>query len=283
MRHVVPPVDWWTKRVSRTRTALLASPPGDARGNAAAWRMEAAILVAVYYAYTAVRGVADSSVASAVAFGWNLQRFSEAAHIDVEMALNRWLLGVPVLAVASCYYYATAHFVVTPTVLFWMHRRHPEHYVQARWTLACTTLVGLAGFFLVPTAPPRLLEGAGYVDTMAHFSAWGWWSGSASAAPAGLERLANQYAAFPSLHCAWALLCGVLVSRHARRPVARALGMLYPLATVFVVTATANHYLVDVVAGWAALGVGALAAMVLVADRRAPAASTRTALRRDSR
>jgi hypothetical protein len=231
------------------------------------WWVEVAVLVSMYYLYTATRGVADGSEVDAVAVGWDLQRFSEAVHIDVELGLNRWLQNVPVLAVISCYYYATLHFIVTPAVLIWTYRRHPGSYVQARWTIAFTTLICLAGFFLVPTAPPRLLPGSGYIDTMSHFAGWGWWSATSSAAPDGLDSLANQYAALPSLHCAWALWCGFLLVRNARTPVVRILGALYPAATVFVVTATANHYLVDAFAGWAVLGVAALLSLALVRRR----------------
>ncbi|WP_462189107.1 phosphatase PAP2 family protein, partial [Frankia sp. CcWB2] len=105
------------------------------------------------------------------------------------------------------------------------------------------------------------------VDTMSHFEGWGWWSGSASAAPNGLEGLTNQYAALPSLHCAWSLWCGFLLVRFGRRPLLRVLGALYPAATLFVVMSTSNHYLLDAVAGWAVLGVAA-GAVALVAGWR---------------
>ena len=231
------------------------------------WWAEAVILVSVYYLYTATRGVADSSEARAIQIGWDILHLQEALHLDIELALNRWLHSVPVLAVICCYYYATLHFVVTPGVLFWMHRRHPASYSRARWTIVLTTLICLVGFFLFPTAPPRLLPGAPYTDTMAYYENWGWWSGNASAAPDGLDGLANQYAAMPSLHCAWALWCGVLLVRFARRPVVRVLGALYPGATLFVVMATSNHYILDGFVGWAVLGMGTVLAFRLTAWR----------------
>jgi hypothetical protein len=224
------------------------------------WWVDAAVLVPLYCLYMATRGLADALAADAVAFGWSVQQFSEALHLDVELGLNHWLLDVPVLAIACCYYYATLHFIVTPAVLLWMRRRHPARYRPARLTLALTTVISLAGFLAFPTAPPRLLDGSGYVDTMAAFAAWGWWSESSSAAPARLEVVANQYAALPSVHCAWALWCGVLLIRHARRRFVRVLGAIHPAATTFVVVATANHYLVDAFAGWAVLACAACVA-----------------------
>jgi hypothetical protein len=246
---------------ARARTAHVQSR------DLGAWWIEAAILVPLYYLYTATRGL--------VAFGWSVQRFSEAVHLDVELGLNRWLSDVPVLALACCYYYATLHFIVTPAVLFWVRQCHPARYRLARWTLVLTTAISLAGFFAFPTAPPRLLDGSGYVDTMAAFAAWGWWSDSSSAAPAGLEVLANQYAALPSVHCAWALWCGVLLMCHARRRCVRVLGALYPAATTFVVAATANHYLVDAFAGWAVLACAACVAAVATRRVRLPRGRSR--------
>lgn len=241
------------------------------------WWAEAVILISVYYLYTATRGVADSSESRAIQIGWDILHAQEALGLDIELGLNRWLQSVPVLAVICCYYYATLHFIVTPGVLFWMHRRHPGVYSRVRWTIVFTTLICLVGFFLFPTAPPRLLPGAPYTDTMAYFENWGWWSGNASAAPDGLDGLANQYAAMPSLHCAWALWCGILLFRFARSRVVRVIGVLYPAATLFVVMATSNHYILDGFAGWAVLGVAAVAARALTARAAASANATDTA------
>ncbi|OHV47285.1 phosphatase PAP2 family protein [Pseudofrankia sp. BMG5.36] len=227
------------------------------------WWVEIVILVALYYCYTGTRGFAEGSVDQATRTGEMLVRWQAAIGLDIELGLNHWLQTVPPIAIACCFYYATFHFIVTPTVILWMHRRHPRSYSRARWTLAFTTILCLIGFFLFPTAPPRLLPGAGYIDTMAYYSNWGWWSASASAAPHGLDKVANLYAAMPSLHCAWALWCGVLIARNARWKWLRVLGALYPAATAFVVMATANHYILDAFAGWAVLGIGALAATAL--------------------
>jgi hypothetical protein len=227
------------------------------------WWVEILILLAMYYLYTGTRGFAEGSVARATRTGERLLRWQATLHLDIELSLNHWLQTVPPLAVACCYYYATLHFIVTPTVILWMHRRHGESYSRARWTLVFTTLLCLLGFFLFPTAPPRLLPDSGFIDTMSRFSGYGWWSASASAAPHGLDKVANLYAAMPSLHCAWALWCGLLIARHARWTWLRVLGLLYPCCTAFVVMATANHYILDAIAGWTVLAVSALAATLI--------------------
>ncbi|WP_163549129.1 phosphatase PAP2 family protein [Candidatus Frankia nodulisporulans] len=237
------------------------------------WWVEVLMLAVLYYSYTGTRSFADASAADAIRLGHDLLRLETWLHIDIELSLNRWVQSVPVVAVLCCYYYGTLHFVVTPSLLIWTHRRNIGNYSQIRWTLVVTTLISLLGFFLFPTAPPRLLPGEPFTDTMAHFEAWGWWTGTASAAPQGLEGITNQFAALPSLHCAWALWCGFLLFRYGRRRITRVLGLLYPAATVFVVMSTANHYLLDAAAGWAVLGFSAglvaLALVLVLARRRA--------------
>ncbi len=232
------------------------------------WWVEVLMLAVLYYSYTGTRSVADASVADAMHLGRDLLRLETYLHIDVELSLNRWVQRVPAVAVICCYYYATLHFIVTPSLLVWSHRRNTRNYAQIRWTLVVTTLLSLLGFFLFPTAPPRLLTGTHYTDTMAHFEGWGWWTGTASAAPDGLESLTNQFAALPSLHCAWSLWCGFLLVRFGRHRLTRVLGALYPMATLFVVMSTANHYLLDAVAGWSVLGVSAAAVALVFNWRR---------------
>ena len=93
-------------------------------------------------------------------------------------------------------------------------------------------------------------------DTLADVHQWGWWSGRTSA-PHGLGSLANEFAAMPSLHVAWALWAGCLIARHARRRAVRIAGLAYPMLTGLVVMSTGNHYLLDVLAGAAVISVAA--------------------------
>lgn len=184
------------------------------------------------------------------------------------------MIGIP-----ADFAYASLHYVVTPAVLIWIFRRHSAVYRRARTWLMTSTMLGLIGFTLMPTCPPRLLAaGHGFVDTMAQYSSYGWW-GTEASAPRGMGGMTNQYAAMPSLHVGWALWCGILLWRHARHPLLRAAGIAYPLITTFVVMGTANHYFLDAVAGAAVMGLGALLArpVMRLADRVRDAAGPRFA------
>ncbi|MBL7499509.1 phosphatase PAP2 family protein [Frankia sp. CNm7] len=224
------------------------SPPAEEEPRPR-WWLELVSIASLYGLYTAVRGLKSDNLASADATGRELLRLENLWHLNPEHTLNDLLAQVTALAVPACYFYATLHYILTPAVLVWIYRRRPGHYRVARSTILLATILGLVGFWLLPTTPPRLLDGSGYHDTMAEVSSWGWWGGDASA-PRGMGGLTNQYAAMPSLHCGWALWCGYLLARHARGRVVRVLGACYPVLTTLVVMATANHYLLDAVAGF---------------------------------
>jgi membrane-associated phospholipid phosphatase len=216
------------------------------------------LLVGVFYgAYDATRGLRHGSVAAANHNGWLLLHAERHLHLAPEHGLNELLWRLPGLAVPSAYFYATLHFIVTPAVLIWLYRRHPKHYRRARTVLAIATVTALVGFWLYPATPPRLLPASGIRDTLADVHQWGWWSGPTSA-PRGFGGLANEFAAMPSLHMAWALWAGWLIARHAEHRVTRALGIAYPVLTAFVVMSTGNHYLLDVLAGGAMIAAAAL-------------------------
>jgi hypothetical protein len=151
-----------------------------------------------------------------------------------------------VLAVAASYWYSLLHYLVTPAVLFWVYRARPLAYRQVRDALVLASGIGLLGFTLLPMAPPRMLPG--FVDTLAMTANAGWWGDDASA-PRGLGELTNQLAAMPSLHVGWAVWVAWVVVRLTKRRWLRALAVAYPVMTTLVVVATANHYLLDAVAG----------------------------------
>ncbi|MEU5401940.1 phosphatase PAP2 family protein [Streptomyces sp. NPDC005963] len=223
------------------------------------WWTELLLLAVVYAAYSAGRLLARGDVNTAVDHGLAILRAEKALFLDAETPLNRLFTDVPAIGIPSDFIYASLHYLVTPAILIWLFRRRPAHYRVARTWLMLSTLLGLIGFTLMPTCPPRLLDAShGFVDTMAQYSSYGWWGAEASA-PRGLGGLTNQYAAMPSLHVGWALWCGVILWRHGRTPLMKTLAVAYPLITTIVVMGTANHYFLDAVAGAAVMGLGALA------------------------
>lgn len=233
------------------------------------WWTELPLIVLVYAAYSAGRLLVRGDVADAVDNGLDILHVEKLLSLNAEHPLNRLFTDHSWIGVPADFWYASLHYLVTPAVLVWLWRSRAVHYRAARAWLMTSTMIGLIGFTLLPTCPPRLLsEGYGFVDTMAQYSDFGWWGGEASA-PRGLGGMTNQYAAMPSLHVGWAIWCGVILWRHGRTPLVKTAAVAYPLITVIVVMGTANHYFLDAVAGAAVMGLGLLLArpVLRIADQ----------------
>ena len=120
-----------------------------------------------------------------------------------------------------------------------------------------------------PLMPPRLLPDCGeygacmagvypFVDTLADIGGlWSFDSGT-------MQKVTNQFAAMPSLHFTWAMWCAVALWPVLRARSTRALIIAYPIATLFSVVVTANHYWLDAAAGVVLLAIGYLTADRLI-------------------
>lgn len=248
-----------------TRLALAPTGPAERTRCHGHWWYEVIVLGALYLLYDGIRLVVSADADEA--FG-NAHRVLDLEHrlgMAHEQTINHLVSAWPPIAVVMSYSYATLHYLVTPVVLIWLWKRRPRRYQGARTALVVATLLGLLGFWLFPTAPPRMLDG--FVDTLAKYHQWGWWGGDASA-PKGLGSMTNEFAAMPSLHVGWAAWCGWQVARSVSNRVVRALAIGYPIWIFAVVVGTANHYILDTVAGLAVIAAGM--AFVILARRYAP-------------
>lgn len=228
-----------------------SSLAGIARGGILRSRgvREIAFIGALYVFYCVTRTVAENDLGPAQERAGDLQHLERVLHLDWEHAINAWFVHHAWAAIPACYWYAAAHYAVTLWVLVWLFRKGPAIYAPARWALVVASLVALACYLLLPTAPPRLL-GGGYVDVLDLHADQGWWGADASA-PKGMGGLTNQLAAFPSLHAGWSLWVALVVWRTTRNYWARGLAWLYALTTATVVIGTGNHWVIDILVGWA--------------------------------
>lgn len=230
------------------------------------WWREVAYIAIFYVIYTFVRNQFGSAqVSPQVAYHHATQVVSieERLHLFWEQQVQSAFIGWRQFIRFWNVYYGSVHFVATFGALAWCYVRTPERYRVWRNTLASTTALALVGFSLYPLMPPRLLNdmgryGAGafatrdygFVDTLKAFG--GLWSFDTST----LEKISNQYAAMPSLHCAWATWVVLVMWPAAKRPLTKALLVGYPIATLFCIVVTANHYWLDGVGGLAVLAIG---------------------------
>ncbi|MFE0452344.1 phosphatase PAP2 family protein [Streptomyces sp. NPDC058914] len=215
------------------------------------------LLIAVsYWTYSLIRNAVPEQKAEALRNADWIWKAEHQLGIAVEESVNQAVNSVTWLVVGMNYYYATLHFVVTLGVLVWLYRCHPGRYAATRTVLFATTGVALVGYYLYPLAPPRLMNGDQFVDTVVVHQTWG------SMASGDLKSMSNQYAAMPSMHIGWSLWCGLTILALATVPWVRVLGLLYPAATLVVIVATANHFWLDAVGGILCLAFGFTVARV---------------------
>jgi hypothetical protein len=220
------------------------------------WWAEIILVVVFYLVYSAIRNGNEGDASEAFRNARTLidvQRFFGIYH---EQTLQEWALHVKPVIIAANYFYGSFHFVVTGGVMIYVFVRWSDDYPLWRNTLAVTTALALIGFTFWPLMPPRLLPSSyGYVDTLARYPTF--WSFNSGA----VSEISNQYAAMPSVHCAWALWCACVLVPRLQRRWAKRLAAMYPVLTVVVIVLTGNHYVLDAVGGFMVLGIGFLIAL----------------------
>jgi hypothetical protein len=209
------------------------------------------VLIGVsYYAYSLVRNAVPTKRHLAMQHADWVWSFEHHVGLAVEHSINHTMNQVTWLIVGMNYYYATLHFIITIGVLVWLYIYHPGRYGPARLVLFVTTWLALVGFFAFPLAPPRLMVGGGFIDTVEVHHTWG------SMSQGDLAEVSNPYAAMPSMHIGWSLWCGITIATLAKPLWVKILGALYPVLTLTVIISTANHFWLDGVGGVVCLAIG---------------------------
>jgi hypothetical protein len=231
-------------------------------GRSPAW-IEVAVLVWLLWIYDAVNNLSPIRTRTALAHARSIWSLEVRLHLDPELSLNRWLNHHPLLGNLLSNYYDNAHFVVTLGVIGLLWWSFPAIYRRLRNMLVIINLIGFATFWLYPLAPPRMLSAVGFVDTVAKTGAFGSWHSGARAS------VANELAAMPSLHIAWALWCLTAIWLMTTRRSVRILGIAHVAVTTFAVLSTGNHFVIDALAGAVTAGVGFAVSLAWSAHRSA--------------
>jgi len=224
--------------------------------------LQVGLFVLADLCYETVRGVAEGQRAEAFANAGRVIDIEVATGTFFEPDLQAALIGQQWVIEAANFAYMNSHFVLTTGFLAWLYLRRNEHFYFVRNMFMVAMALALVGYTLVPTAPPRLVEGYGFVDTINQYS-------EVNHESALVQMFINPYAAIPSMHCAFALMVGgtgLLVSRHT---ISKVFWAVYPLIVLLVVMITANHFWLDAAIGWAVAGLSALAALQLARVREA--------------
>jgi membrane-associated phospholipid phosphatase len=248
--------------------ACVTDPGRGVRELVVDWLPFAAIL----FAYDLLRGYADSLFSAHVLPQLRIDEVLFGGTAPT-VWLQRHLWGGPGkidwLDYAAWGVYLT-HFFATLLVAagLWLAARSLfRRYVAMVSLLA---FAGFATYALFPAVPPWMASTTGHLehtdrivryvsrDVSIDFFGSLWEHGA---------RYANDVAAMPSLHAAYALLIALFLWRVVSRPWRVGL-VAYPLAMAFALVYTGEHYVSDVLVGWL-YAVGAFVAVDRLHRRRA--------------
>ena len=194
--------------------------------------------------YFGVRGQTAGSPETALRHAADILALERALGLDVERGVQSAFIAQESLTTLANWIYIWGHWPVIVATLVWLAAYHRPVFRRLRDAMLVSGLLGLCVYTTYPVAPPRLAD-MGMIDTVA----------DQSGAYRVLQPPAfvNQYAAMPSLHVGWDLLVGLALVAAASTFAVRAFGAAMPALMAVATVLTANHYVLDVLAG-AALG-----------------------------
>jgi len=212
------------------------------------------IMLICYAAYDLSRAFVQGREAVAMANGVFFMNLEKALGIFWEPWIQGRVSSVEPLMSFLVWAYGSLHLPIIIGTLIWVFtQRRGQWTLYRNWFLAMNFMAVLV-FFLLPTAPPRMIFTSGVADI-------NYLHGLRSQIfENGL--LANPFAAMPSLHFGYALLVAVALFLLAEQSWLRWLGLVYAAVVLVAIVATGNHFIVDAVAG----GLVALAAYVLAVN-----------------
>ncbi|MEO5575778.1 MAG: phosphatase PAP2 family protein [Gaiellaceae bacterium] len=213
--------------------------------------LQFAFWIGFYFAYQLARGVADrGGVAAAFANGELIIDFQRSLGSMFELTLQRAVESSGLLIQATSITYWLSQFAIVGLALTWVYfKAHPRFY-GFRNMLIVGNMIGLAGYVLLPTAPPRMFPQAGFTDTLATHS-------TVNHSSTFVAFSSNPYAAMPSLHGLDALIVSIVMATVVRRRWAKVLWLAWAPWVWFAVMATGNHFWLDIAAGILVAGVAA--------------------------
>jgi len=233
---------------------LIAFSLPDARRRLPRILLEWSPFVAFLLVYDLLRGVADSVF---------------AAHVYPQLHVDEWLSGgvAPTVWLQRHYWHGggdlrawdyaawavyLTHFfgtlVVAACLWLWAHNRYWRYATM----VAALAALGFATYVLFPAVPPWLASERGALAPTTRIVPIVWSHIPIEHFSTVFEKgraYANDVAAVPSLHAAYALLISLYLWRIVPRW-ARPLLAVYPVAMAAALVYTGEHYVSDCLLGW---------------------------------
>ncbi|WP_332661718.1 phosphatase PAP2 family protein [Aeromicrobium sp.] len=201
---------------------------------------QAGLVLLLICFYFGIRGLTVGSTEDAVDHAHDIVALEERLHLDIEDALQTPASDSETVVTIANWVYIWGHWPIIIVTMIWLLRWHSDVFRRLRDAMMLSGGVGMVIYATYPVAPPRL-AGLGLIDTVSEQSQ----SYRVLQPPA----FVNQYAAMPSLHAGWDLLVGISIVTASSTFALRVIGYAMPTLMAVAVVLTANHYVLDVVAG----------------------------------
>ena len=208
--------------------------------------MEVLLFAIALIAYQLSRMIVIGDARDAARNAWEIIGFEKAYGIFFESDVQHWMLENLHVTQFLNHFYVWAHLPITALFFVWLYRHHQDVYPFVRNAFFVANAAALAVFVVYPVAPPRLMNGEGFVDTLSIISGIDLHGGN-------LSGWFNPFAAVPSMHFAYALMIGVVSAILIRHWPLRLLLLTYPFLVFVTIVGTANHYVLDAIAGGAVM------------------------------
>ncbi len=206
---------------------------------------ELAATVAVVYVYFLIRGSHPDDVPESVNRTIAIVDMEQRFHLFQEATIQHFFLGQHWVVNLANMIYVWGMYPTLTSLAAWLAFKDIGSFRYARNLLLVSAVMGLAGYWLIPAAPPRLLGvhgfAYGFVDTL-H-------SPTSAVKDHQLGTFRNDYAALPSFHFAWIALAAVCVWCNTRWTPLRVLAVCLPVVMFWAIIVTANHLFFDLVLG----------------------------------
>lgn len=199
-----------------------------------------AIVAVAFGIHELLRGLVAGTTSQALANGRGVINAERTLGIFWELDVQHWALAHREALKVLDFSYLHLHMPMLALFGLWVAFFHQDKVRDLRNIFIGTVVVAIPTYWLFPLAPPRFFPEVGFVDTVKLFTGTNF-EGTKNI-------LSNSYAAMPSLHASWALFIAIGLVYVKRKPI-YLLGLLYWVLICTSILASANHWVLDAIAG----------------------------------
>lgn len=209
-----------------------------------------AVTTLLMLVYFLLRGLRPEAIEDSVGRSLYIIKFEQTVGIFQEVRWQQLFLPYGSLMTVANFVYAWLHYPVLLALALWLVVRDGRKFRFLRNVMMVSAVIGIVCYWLLPAAPPRLLELYGYdfgfTDTV-----HGATSNVNYFQPGPFV---NDYAAIPSFHFGWIALASAALWITTSSRLMRAIAVGMSILMWWAVTVTGNHFFFDMIMGGLVVG-----------------------------